>query len=332
MSTPIALRKRIQTGLLIVGLLGASLVAALPQAHAATMTRASVIEYNMNAAQASAFAVVFTAGASDASGTLTVNFGTWGGTVNASQTVATTGCQATTGATNVLPGTLTASGTGQVVSVAGVTALTAGQSYCVVLTSASAVTNPAATGTYPVILNDNGDTVTVAIAVITNDQVTVSATVPPSFTMSLSGNTDTLGNLSASSVTSSTGVTTTISTNGNYGWYLLAQDTQAGLRSTSQSKTIPSVALGSNANMTTKIGTESYALGVTTANATTNYADAGGTTGGGLSTTAFNQIAIGSGAVSGATITTKSLATIAATTPAANDYSDTITLVGAGSF
>lgn len=332
MSTPIALRKRIQTGLLIVGLLGASLVAALPQAHAATMTSASVIEYNMNASQTSAFAVRFTAGASDAPGTLSINFGSWSGTVNTVQTVATTGCQSVTGATNPLPGTLTAVGAGQVVSVAGVTALTAGQSYCVVLTSNTAVTNPATTGSYPVILNDNGDTVTVAIAVITNNQVTVSATVPPSFTMSLSSNTDTLGNLSASSVTSSTGVTTTISTNGNYGWYLLAQDTQAGLRSASQSKTIPSVALGANANMSSNIGTESYALGVTTGNAKPFYADAGGTTGGGLSTTAFNQIAFGTAAVSGATITTKSLATISATTPAGSDYSDIISLVGAGSF
>ena len=298
----------------------------------AIMTRASVIEYNMNASGTSAVAIVFTAGANDAAGTLTTNFGSWGGSVNATQTVTTTGCMALTGATNVLPGTLTAAGSGQIATISGVTALTSGQSYCAILNSPTAVTNPAATGVYPVVLTDAADTATVAINVITNDQVVVSAVVAPTFTMSLSGNTDSFGNLSASGVTSTTGVTTTISTNGNYGWFLMAMDSNAGLRSTSQAKTIASVPTAANTSMTSRIGTESYALGVTTANATTAYANAGGTTGAGLSTTVYNQIATGSAAVSGATVNVKELANITGTTPAANDYSDTVSLVGAGSF
>jgi len=112
-----------------------------------------------------------------------------------------------------------------------------------------------------------------------------------------------------------------------------ALDSQAGLHSASQSKTINSVATGSNSAMNGgSIGTEKYALGVTTANATANYADAGGTTGSGLSTSTYNEIASGNAAVSGATVNVKELADISATTPAATDYTDTVTLVGAGSF
>jgi hypothetical protein len=317
------------------GILAIALVltsASFLASASAAMTKASVIEYNMNASGTSAFAIVFTAGANDGAGTLTTNFGSWGGTVNATQTVTTTGCIALTGAQNVLPGAITASGSGQIVTIASVGALTVGQSYCAILNSPTAVTNPAATGVYPVTLADGADTATVAIDVITNDQVVVSAVVPPSFTMSLSGNTDSFGNLSSAGITSTAGVTTTISTNGNYGWFLMAMDSSAGLRSTTQAKTIPTVPTGSNTSMTTRIGTEAFALGVTTANATANYANAGGTTGGGLSTSAYNQIATGNAAVSGATVNVKALATIAGTTPAANDYSDTVSLVGAGSF
>lgn len=318
-------------------LVGVNLLAGPLLVHAAPMTHATVMEYNMNAAGSGQVAFAFTAGSSVGAGSLTLNFGSWGGTVNATQTVATAGCQALTGATNTLPGSITAAGAGQVVTVSSVGALTAGQSYCAILTSTTAVTNPGI-GVYPVVITDGADSATVAINVITNDQVVVSATVPPTFTMSLSGNSDSLGTLSASAVSTSTGVTATMSTNGNYGWFLWALDSQAGLRSTSQSKTIASVATGSNQTMNgVAIGTEKYALAVSAVSGTgalinANYAYNAGTTGGGLSTTTYNQIANGTAAVSGATATIKTLADISATTPAATDYSDTITLVGAGSF
>jgi hypothetical protein len=326
-------KKRLQITTALVGLAVANL-AIIPAAHAVTyMTRASVIEYNMNASGSSQVAVVFTAGAADAAGSLAVNFGSWGGTVNTTQTVATAGCVALTGATNVLPGSLTAAGSGSTATISGVTALTAGQSYCAVFSSPTAVTNPSTTGVYPVTMTDASDTATPSIDVISNDQVVVSATVPATFTMSLSSNSDAFGNLSAGALSSTSGVTTTISTNANYGWYLWAMDSNAGLRSTSQAKTISSVATGANTAMNgAKIGTEAYAIGVTTANATTNYADAAGTTGGGLSSSTYNQIASGSSATNGTTVNTKELADIAATTPAAADYSDTVSLVGAGSF
>ena len=308
-------------------------------AYAATyMTHASVIEYNMVTSATSQAVVEFTAGAADGAGTLTVNFNGWtggaAGSVNATQTVSTAGCQALTGATNVLPGAITAAGATSIVTVSSVGALTSGQSYCFNLTSASAVTNPTSTGQTSVTITDATDTVNVAINVIANDLITVSAIVPPSFTLALSGATDSFtSNLTSAALTSTTGVTATINTNATSGWGLWAEDTQAGIRSASTSHTISSVATGSNTAMNGgSIGTEKYALGVTTANATANYADAGGTTGGGLSSSIFNQIATSAVPASGATATIKELADISSITQAAQDYSDVVTVVGAGSF
>lgn len=317
----------------------------LPKVFATTyMTHASVIEYNMEVGGTSQVVVAFTAGASDVAGSLTVNFNGWTGSsagiVNNTQTINTTGCTALTGASNALPtsGTLTAAGATSIVTVSSVGALTSGQSYCFNLTSASAVTNPTSAGQSTVTITDASDTSTLAIDVISaspGDAVTVSATVPPSFTLALGGSTDAFtANLSSSVYEITSGVTATINTNAASGWGLWAEDSNnpSGLHSASEAHTIASVATGSNSNFITDENSEAYGLGVTTANATTNYADAGGHTGGGLSYNTFNEIASSASPASNATATIKELADISSTTPAAQDYSDVITVVGAGSF
>jgi hypothetical protein len=83
--------------------------------------------------------------------------------------------------------------------------------------------------------------------------------------------------------------------------------------------------------MTTAVGTEAYALGVS-ANNTANYAYGSSNAGGGLSNTAFNEIATSNTTASNVTFVTHELADISGTTPPATDYTDTITLIGAGSF
>jgi hypothetical protein len=323
----------------ILGLLGAGL-GSVSQAFATTyMTHASVLEYNMVAAGTSQVVVAFTAGAADAGPTLTVNFGGWTGTtngiVNTTQTINTTGCQALTGATNVLPsGTmLAAAGATSIVTVSNVGALTSGQSYCFDLTSASAVTNPTTAGQSNVVITDGTDTASTELDVISaspGDAVTVTATVPPSFTLGLSGNTDTFAsNLSSGSTVVTTGVTATISTNADSGWGLWAEDSQGGLHSAAESSLIATVAPGSIHTFTTN--SNQYGLGVAT-NPTANYAYGAGTTGGGLSTTAFNEIASNSAPAAGLTTVIHELADISGSTPAAQDYTDTITIVGDGSF
>src|SRR6266568_2545643 len=146
------LKRAVQSGKFSITAASLTLVLGVvitPRVFATTyMTHATVMEYSMNASGTSSVAVSFTAGAADGAGSLTVNFGSWGGTVNATQTVTTTGCQALTGAANILPGSITAAGAGSVATVSSVGALTSGQSYCFILSSSSAVTNPSSTGVY----------------------------------------------------------------------------------------------------------------------------------------------------------------------------------------
>jgi hypothetical protein len=174
----------------------------------------------------------------------------------------------------------------------------------------------------------------------------VNATVPPSYTLALSGNTDNFSPLALStgSIGSTTGITATVNTNAKNGWYLWGTDANTGLKSTTQSYTIPSKTPGTNATLSA--GTEGYvtalptivgAGGITqgsgagTTSAITAYASSGSGNGSGLDTSE-RQIATSTGTANGAIVTIKEYAAISATTPAATDYSDTITLVGAGSF
>jgi hypothetical protein len=326
----------LQVGLVLLALLVANF-AVIVRAHAASyMTHGSLLEYNMVALGQGAFAVSFTAGAADGAGTLAINFGSWGGTVNTTQSVATTNCTTITGASTPLPGSLTAAGASSTVTISSVGALTSGTSYCAILTSATSLTNPAA-GTYPVTFTDGTDTDTVEIDVISGDTVGVSATVSPTFTFGLSGTTATFASPLSSTVYTTTGnITATLSTNGQYGWYVAAEDSKAGLFSTAENKTIATVTPGTNTDMSTgaQEGHEDYALGVTSSTGTiaAAYTDATGHSGGGLSTSIFYPLATGTAAVSGATTVFNEIANVASTTPAAPDYADTITVVGAGSF
>jgi len=330
------------------GIIGTLLIAigvfnllGVEEAMAGTLSHSEVMEYNMVTAGTSEVAFSFTTASAGAT-SVSLDFNGWtgssAGSVNTTQTVSTTGCTSLTGATNVLPGSsLTAAGSGSTITVSNVTALAASTSYCAILSSTSAVTNPTASGVSDVIVTAGSDSSSNAIDIVSNDQYTVSATVAPTFTLSLSGNSDTFsGNLSSTALTTTSSITATVNTNAIDGWLLWAQDTNAGLRSASVAHTIPSVTAATNTIMNgATIGTEAYALGVssvTSGNATSGYLDSSGISGGGLSSTSFNQIASNTTPSSNDSVVIKELADISATTPAASDYSDTITIVGAGSF
>jgi hypothetical protein len=328
-------------------------VGFLPAAFATTyLVKPEVVLTNMNASGGGAVIIAFTTSASNTGSALTLAFtgytGGANGAVAATQTVANTyngtNCTTITGASTNLPGTPAATGNAAtgVITFSGLTAMSASTSYCEVLTSATAVTNPTATGPQAAVITAGSDAAaTVAIDIITNDQVVVNATVPPTFTLALGTNSDNFtSNLSSSGIASTTGVTATVNTNAKNGWYLFGSDLNTGLKSTTQSKTIASTTPGTNATLTT--GNEGYvtglpAAGITqgsgagTTSATTAYASSGSGNGSGLDTNE-RQIASSTGTANGAIVTVKEYATISATTPAATDYTDTITLVGAGSF
>ncbi|HPW47912.1 MAG TPA: hypothetical protein PLJ97_01065, partial [Candidatus Saccharibacteria bacterium] len=173
---------------------------------------------------------------------------------------------------------------------------------------------------------------------ITDDQILVSATVPQAFSFALSGNSDALGTLSSSSVSASpTPRTVTINTNAKLGWQVWARDANTGLNSASAAHTIASTTPGTNSVLSA--GTEGYNTGLTSSQAggtgtiAIPAAFVGGSLGrgGGLDTT-LRTIATSNGTAQNAVLTINNNVAISSLTSAAADYSDTITIVGAGLF
>jgi hypothetical protein len=211
--------------------------------------------------------------------------------------------------------------------------------YCVDLTSLTAVTTATA-GEYHPTITFGVDTNTVAIRTITNDQVVVSAVVLPTFNLALSGTTDSFTtNLTTGAVTDTTGVTATVNTNAKTGWFAWAKDLNTGLTSATQSKTIAATTPGTFTTLAS--GSEGYVMGITSitqgsgAGVTSPVAayDGSGGAGKGSGLDAnIRQIAQSTGTANGAILTLKERAGISSITPAAADYTDTITILAAGSF
>jgi hypothetical protein len=225
------------------------------------------------------------------------------------------------------------------------TDLVVGTLYCFIWTNAAAVqvkSSATSSNTGTVTTRDSGpatiDSSTYSTVSINDDQIAVTASVPQTFSFALSANTDALGVLSTGSVsTSPTPRTITINTNAASGWQAWARDANTGLNSPSTTKTIASTTPGSNSTLSA--GTEGYNFGVTstqgggtgTITVAAGYVGTAAGQGGGLDTT-LRTFATSDGTASNAVLTLKNNAAIAGTTPAAADYADTITVVGAAMF
>lgn len=223
--------------------------------------------------------------------------------------------------------------------------LTAGTLYCFNWTNSAAVTiksSASASNTGTIVTRSSGpadiDTAGYSTASVTGDQVVVTATVPSTFSFALSGSTDALGSLATGSVaTSPTPRTATVSTNAKNGWLVWAKDANTGLTSATASKTIASTTPGSNSTLSA--GTEGYNTGITSSQVggsgsitvAAPFVGSGAGQGGGLDTT-LRMLASSNGTADTAVLTMKNNAAINATTPAASDYTDTITIIGAGLF
>jgi hypothetical protein len=278
--------------------------------------------------------------------TVRVTFPT-GYTVNATpanHTVSTTNLAWPSGAI-AWPGISTASGvSGQIVTFPS-TDLTPGTLYCFNWTGGSSITtqgsasstNTGSVSTYtsaPAVI----DTTAFVTQTLTDDDIVVTATVPQTFSFALSANTDALGTLSTGSVTTSpTPRTVTISTNAQFGWMVWArEDSNAGLYSATSTTSLDSTA-GTATNLAA--GTAGYITGVTdtdggapgtiTVVSAFDYDIA--TDGAGLDNT-LRLIASSNGTANADILTLRNQAAISNVTPAATDYTDTITIVGAGLF
>ena len=334
-------------------LLAPSLLVLVPgRSNAATLTTTYVRLNRVKAATATSFRLVFKA-ASSQTANVTIDFNgtdtgtsqwtnaTPGGVVNATQTVSTSQC--VTDGFTALPGSITAAGSGAVVTISSVGATTSGQTYCVDLTSSSAVTNPIA-GEYHPTVAIGSDSTTIAVRTVAEDSIVVTATVPPSFNFQFNNTTtDAFGNL-VTAGSSTTGKTITLTTNAASGWVVWAKSTQGAtkgsLHSTIASKFITSAsslgsashALGSNVEdygLATTINTDASGGGTVTVDPA--Y-DGSSTKLGVLDSQNFRPIASADGTTTGDIINVLERASITGATPAANDYTDTITFIGAGNF
>jgi len=304
-------------------------------------TQAYMRADRMKASTATNILVVFTPATVGTEAKVKVTFAS-GYTVGASPTVNTSNLPS---GVTALPGTLSAAGSGQVVTVSGVTDLTVGTSYG--FNIATGITNPAAGSYVNTITTTTSadatiDTSNVATYVISDDQIVLTATVPPTFTFTLSGNSDTFtSNLSPSSVVSTNGKTVTVGTNAAKGWIAWVKSANAGLSSATTGATISTTGTVDGTPSTLSPGSNGYVLDV---DLTTDSAVGTGTvtidpeynglttSAGGTLSTSLQKIASSNGTTDGDVITLIARATISAVTAAATDYTDTLTVVGAGNF
>jgi hypothetical protein len=230
--------------------------------------------------------------------------------------------------------------------------LSSSNTYCFRWTNTAALTTPTTGGASSLVgtaraLNSSDSELMnskYSTAIISNDQIVVSATVPPTFTFSLSGNTDSLGTLSSASIASSSGKTVTLATNAASGWVVWVKSANAALNSASTGATIATA--GSLDNTPTDLAsTTGYVLdvnittdsgtGTGTVSQASNYgAEYNGTstTEGGTLSTTFQPIAAANGTTDGDYLTLIERAKISAVQAAATDYTDTLTVVAAGRF
>lgn len=223
-----------------------------------------------------------------------------------------------------------------------ITNLTTTTTYCFYITAGVGSTSSTGTDIANTIqlLNDavSNELSSVGTSVVSNDQVTITAVVPPTFSFTLSGNTDAfIGNLSTSTTSSTTGITVTASTNAQSGWEAWLKSTNGSLNSAVTGATIPSSGAIGAVAFNLAPGTSAYAVGVRTGTGSPTmdaaYNDGGNQNRGGtVSSTAYRRIAYNTVPVSGNTFTVYGRAAISATQQAATDYTDTWTIVGAGIF
>ncbi len=340
-------RSRLLNVTLALLLTVSSVLTFLParQAHAASLTIVSVRFDRMQVSTATTGTVCAEPATAGTEASVVVTFPTGYTLGTASNfTVNTTNLAWPTGGTAWLGINTATNVTGQAVTFPS-SDLTVGTLYCFNWTNSAAVTvqsGASSSNVGSVTTQATGpttiDTAEFSTASVTNDQIVVTATVPPTFSFALSGNTDSLGNLTTTAVTPSpTPRTATVNTNAPAGWMVWAKDSSTGLHSANASYTIASTTPGSNSTLSN--GAEGYNTGVTssqtggTGTITVATPFVGGSTGkGGGLNTSLAALASSGGTANNAVLTLTNNASISGSTPEATDYTDTITVVGAGLF
>ena len=204
------------------------------------------------------------------------------------------------------------------------------------------ITNHATADTYVIsIAGSFDDDGKIAIVILDDDQVQLTAAVDPSITFSLSANSSAFGTLSTGSVTTSgTDITLTIGTNAGSGYTVTVRDagdtSNPGLYNSDASYIIGSTDSSYSDGPTTLVaGTEGYGIYVSGTSGTptvaARYNGGSGSQVGGLEiadTTIISRITSMS---SSDTATIKHMAAIGSFT-VAGSYADTLTYIATGNF
>lgn len=266
-------------------------------------------------------------------------------------TVNSTAGNWTTTTTNLPSGALAWLGIGTATTAVGQvvtfpsTDLAANTLYCFNFSGTTTLTNhgtPA--NNYTGTVASGGNSSTFALSIISNDAIVVTASVPSTFTFSLSANADTFASPLSTTAELSNGVTATIITNAASGWIVWVKSLNAALNSVSTGATIATVGTVNNTVDALTSATYGYLLDATftdsgngtgTVTQAANYGqeyDGNSSNSGGTLSTSFQPVAASSGTTDGDTVVFKELARVTAYQPAASDYTDTLTVVAAGRF
>jgi hypothetical protein len=229
--------------------------------------------------------------------------------------------------------------------------LNSANTYCFRWTNTSTLTTPTTAGasnlvgTVRALNSSDGELMNskYATAIVSNDQIAVTATVTPTFTFALSGNLAPFGTLTTSAGGSSaTSRTTTIGTNAANGWVTWVKSANAALTGTAGSVATAGTVNNAPEDLDSVTGyvldvdiTSEGSVGdgdVTQAsNWGAEYNGVDATQGGSLATT-FQPIAASDGTSDADVLTLIPRARITAVQAAGTDYTDTLTVVAAGRF
>lgn len=198
------------------------------------------------------------------------------------------------------------------------------------------IQNHATAATYTIsIAGSFGDVGEIAIVILANDQFTVTGTVDPTITFSLSANATDFGAISSSSVTTSVpNITLTISTNADNGYTITIRDagntTNPGLYNSTAVFLIGSAdySYNNSADLSAVAGYGIQCASVS-ATCTAPYNVAGDNVGG--YELAAQTFATYDNPASSHTVTVTSKAKVTGATPAGS-YTDTVTVIATGNF
>jgi hypothetical protein len=214
------------------------------------------------------------------------------------------------------------------------------------------VTNPGTAGQYDVTVEslDSGNTqidimttpVYIYGAGSNGDQVAVSASVAANFSFSLSANSDTIPKVDPTTIQTSTGVNMVVGTNSPLGYTAYVKSANGALTSASQPGTPIGTGTFDGTVDALTAGTTKYTFVPSTGAACSTctgsisydgeYNVATGSQGGAFNSTSFASFVSRNGYTNADTINLKERVTVANTIAAANDFTDTLTIVAAGNF